>query len=270
MGDLLSALPAMGELSRQSNKKLILYCWLDREATYYEGAVHPIVNKDGRTVMMNESMFNMSRSLLLAQDFIEDVKQWSGEDIDVNFDVIRDTFINMPYGSISRWYFMVYPNLTCDLSKIWLNVPEDNNEVIQLVYNDKGARENMSWFSDKLIVSRTQRYTNPMISYFLLKDYPGKIVFSGTVQEWSIFCGQWKLDIPLVKVENFLQLAQIIKRSKLHVSNQTMTFQLSEGMKHPRAVELCRYAPNVIPVGENAFDFYSQTGLNHYVERFLK
>jgi hypothetical protein len=43
-----------------------------------------------------------------------------------------------------------------------------------------------------------------------------------------------------------------------------MIFQIAEGLKIPRIVELCAHAPNVIPVGEMAFDFYAQNALEMY------
>jgi hypothetical protein len=50
-----------------------------------------------------------------------------------------------------------------------------------------------------------------------------------------------------------------------HVSNQTMAFQISQGLKHPRIVELCEFAPNVLVIGEDAYDFFAQSGLEYYV-----
>ena len=69
------------------------------------------------------------------------------------------------------------------------------------------------------------------------------------------------LEIRKVNVTDFYQLAQLLKLSKGLISNQTMIFQIAEGLKIPRAVEICRYAPNVIPVGENAFDYLDTMAL---------
>ncbi len=267
IGDTWAAIPAMRELSRQEKKKVILYLWTGREAFYYKDAIHPILNEAGKTVMMNEYIFKMAKPLLLEQDFIEDVRLWNGEMIEVNFDEIRDRNINMPNGSISRWYFITHPKLACDLSNVWLNVPENKDLSVKILEYKipKNKEVSIDYFTNKIIVNRTERYTNPMISYFFLKKYKKKLVFAGTEKERSLFCSQWNLDIPLLQINNFLELAQVIKKSKFYIGNQSQCFQIAEGMKHPRMVELCNYAPNVIPIGEYAFDFYSQLGLEYYV-----
>ncbi len=272
VGDLLAALPAMREFSRQNKTPITLYCWLNRHASYYEGAIHPVI-ADGKTVMMNQYMFDMVRPLLLAQDYIEEVKVWSGEKIHCNMDTFRDGFINMPYGSINRWQFIAYPNLTCDLSKGWIHIPWNSSlkvnlagiNGVKLFDSEKG----IDFFMDKFILNRTQRYTNPMINYFFLKEVQDKVIFAGTEGEHAIFCNEFKLSIPLLKIKNFLELTQVILASRFFIGNQSQCAQICEGLKSPRIIELCRYAPNVIPVGEHAYDFYGQLELEYHVNFLL-
>jgi len=86
--------------------------------------------------------------------------------------------------------------------------------------------------------------------------------------EYNIFKYRFKLyDLQRLEVNDFLELAQAIKQCKFHISNQTQAFQLSQGLKTPRIVELCKIAPNVIPIGENAYDFYAQDGLEYYFHK---
>lgn len=247
-GDVLASLPAIKEFYKKTKIKPILYLVKDHPAIYYEGCVHPIKDDKGNHVSLNETMVKMLIPLLKEQDYLEDVKEWDGEEIDFNLSKIRDTNVNCPYGDLRRWYFYIFPELACDLSKKYLYVPD--------------ALKNLA--KEKIIVCRTERYLNEKIDYSFLKPYENDIVFAGTNQEHTIFCNQFNLKIDKLEVNDFLELAQALRQSKFLLSNQTMIFQIAEGLKIPRIVELCHFAPNVIPVGENAFDFYAQIGLEYY------
>lgn len=250
IGDIWSSLPALKEFHSKTGKKLVLYLVMGQRAIYYSGATHPVMDKDGENVMLNEVMYNMARPLLLAQPFIEDVLPWEGQEVEINLDVIRETFVGMPNSSISRWYFYVYPDLACDLSIPWLTVPD----------NDKDLA------SGKIIVNRTQRYQNPLISYSFLKEYENDLLFAGTKDEHLIFSSQWGLSLPYLEVKNFLELAQAIKQCKVFLGNQSQAYQLAEGQKTTRVLEICYFAPNVIPFGANGYDFFGQKSLEYYVK----
>lgn len=252
-GDVISSLPALKEFYRKTGVKPTLYLVKDHPAVYYEGSVHPVKNDKGENVSLNADMINMLIPLLKEQPYLLDVKTHTGEPIHVNLSAIRDTFCNIPFGDIRRWYFYVYPDLACDLTQQYIEVPDTEKDLA------KG----------KLIVCRTERYQNPNIDYSFLKKHENELVFAGTMREWNGFTMTYGLQIPKLPVNNFLELAQALKQSKGLLSNQTMIFQIAEGLKIPRIVELCSFAPNVIPVGEDAFDFYAQVGLEYYVSKLL-
>lgn len=251
-GDTISALPAIREYYRKTGKKPILYLRKGVEAFYYEGAVHPVKDPDsGKAVMLNEAMIKMLMPLLKAQDFLEDVREWTDEEIMCDLDQIRETFVGMPSQSINRWYFYVYPDLACDLSKPWLTVPETDRDLA------KG----------KVIITRTERYTNPAIDYSFLKPYEDDLIFSGTMREYNVFCMNYDLNIKKLTVANFLDLAQAIQQSRFHISNQTLANQISQGIFHPSILELCSFAPNCIQIGEDRYDFFSQAALEYYFHK---
>lgn len=253
IGDVIASIPAIKEYYDMTGHKSILYLRNNQKAFYYatEGNNHPTKNPDTNDmVMLNEKAIGMLIPLLKEQECFEDVKIFSNQAINVDLNQIRTTNVGMPNFCISRWYFYKFPDLACDLSKQWLNVPDS---CIDLA---KG----------KILVTRTERYLNPNISYNFLKKYEKDVVFSGTDVEYVIFKTRYDLDIPKLQINNFLELAQAIKQSKFHISNQTMAFQISQGIKHPRILELCEFAPNVIVIGENAYDFFSQEGLELYVK----
>lgn len=249
IGDVWAAIPAMNQYYKSNGKKVLLYLANEQETFYYEGAVHPTVNKDNKMVMLNTEVINMMIPLLKEQECIFDCKIWNEEPIQVNLNAMRQTFVNMPNGCISRWQFYTWPDLACDLSKVWLTVPDSEKDLAK----------------DKIVITRTERYLNPNISYFFLKEYEKDILFVGTELEYQIFKLRYKLNIERLVISNFLELAQALKQCKFHISNQTQAFQLSQGLKIPRILELCNFAPNVIPIGEKAFDFYAQGALEYYV-----
>lgn len=248
IGDVWASIPAMKEYHRKTGKKIVLYLEKDIPAFYYEGAVHPTKAEDGKNVMLNQKMIDMMIPLLKEQPFIEDVKTRTDETIDVPLGAFRDTYVGMPSFSINRWYFYVFPDLACDLSGVWLNVPDTDKDFA------KG----------KILITRSERYLNPGINYSFLKPYEDDIVFCGTMREYNVFCMTYDLNIRKLTINNFLELAQAIKQCKFHITNQTQAFQLSEGQKIPRILELCGAAPNCIPIGEKAYDFFAQQGLESY------
>lgn len=251
LGDTVASLPAIREYYKKCGKKAVLYLQAGLKAVYYQGAVHPTMADDGVTnVMLNKEGISMMSPLFKAQEYIADCKIWENEPIHINLGMIRETNVGMPNLCLSRWYFQCFPDLACDLSEVWLNVPNTDKDFA------KG----------KIIVTRTERYLNPNINYKFLKKYEKDVIFSGTELEYQIFKLRYDLNIPKLVVKDFLELAQAIKQSKFHVSNQTMAFQISQGLKHPRIVELCEFAPNVIVIGKDAYDFMSQESLEYYVD----
>ncbi len=193
-------------------------------------------------------MCEMLIPLLKAQSYIEDATIWNGEHIDVNLNKIRETPMNQSAGILSRWYFWVFPNLACDISKPYLEMP-------YLHYD---------YAVGKILVNRTIRYHNPFVRYNFLKDYESDLLFTGTKQEHEIFCDRWALSIPYLEISNFYQLAQAIAQCRFLLGNQSMPMQIAEGLKTPRMVEVCQSCPNVIPIGGEGYDFVQQVGAEYY------
>jgi len=251
IGDVWAAIPAIKEYCRQMDKKAIIYLTNGQKATYYDGATHPTRDSENNMVMLNEQVINMMIPLLKAQPYIKDAKIHNEELIDVDLNAIRHTFVNIPFGMLSRWYFYKFPELVCNLAEEYIFVPDAEKDFAK----------------DKIIVARTERYLNDFISYSFLKEYEDDLVFVGTMREYNNFCMTFDLNIRKMVISNFLELAQALKQSKGLISNQTQIFQIAEGLKIPRIVELCAFAPNVVPIGDNAFDFYGQQGLEIYFHR---
>lgn len=249
IGDVWAAIPAINTYYKKYGKKAVLYLKDGHKAFYYEGATHPTENERGENVMLNAKMIEMMKPLLMAQESILYADVWKGEKIHLDLNMFRNTNVGMPSFCISRWQFYTWPDLACDLSKVWLTVPDSDKDLA------KG----------KIIVTRSERYTNKNISYKFLRKYENDILFCGTELEYHIFRLRYGLDIQRLIVNDFLELSQALKQCKFHISNQTQAFQISQGIKIPRILELCEFAPNVIVYGENAYDFFAQEALENYV-----
>jgi len=259
LGDTLSALPSLRQYYRKTGIKPILYLVKDHPAKYYEGATHPTVDQNGAYVGLNKKGCEMIKPLIEAQDYIDEVRiidtdQFKDSDIHVNLSDIRDKYVGMPSFDIRRWYFYIFPDLACNLFDPYIHVQDSKHDI------SKG----------KIIISRSERYQNEIIDYSFLKSKEDKILFCGTDNEYKLFSTKYNLNIGRLIVNDFYFYAQALKQCKFHLSNQTMAFQISQGLQIPRIVELCPYAPNVIPTGEYAYDFFQTWAAEYYVNELDK
>lgn len=246
-GDLISYLPGIRQMYRETGRKAIIY-----QRVGMPGDNHAFVNRRGNSVCMNRDGFNHMKPLLLMQEYIEDFVVYVGQSIDIDLDVIRlEIFTNQPKGSIHRYGFYAYPQMACDLTEKWLDVPPNEN------------------YSDAILINHTSRYRNHLISYFFLKEYQEKISFIGLESEYFSFKEQWNLEIPHLKVSNFIELAALIGGCKFFMGNASMCFHLAEAQKTPRMLELFEPAPNVIPYGKNGYDYYHQGSAEYYFKKLM-
>jgi len=270
-GDLLSILPGIRQIYRLTGKKAVIYQALDVVGVGVQGVSQPFKNQDGESIMMGIETFTMLRPLLMAQEYIEDFIQFSGQPIEYDLDEMRlKTFTNQPLGSLNRWPFYVFPEMACDLSEKWLDV--DYVPVFEDISIDAAGKKYIpieEFESGYAVVNMTSRYRNNWINYFFLKKYEKKIVFAGLPKEHSVFCKQWGLEVPILVLKDFYELAQILKSARFFLGNQSMAFQIAESLKIPRILEVCQLMPNVIPQGSGGYDFYHQQAVELYVHKLF-
>lgn len=208
--------------------------------------------KRTHSICITEESYNMMIPLLQSLPFVEKVAPHKDEVVTINLDEIMDKeWLNIPYGYIPRWWFYLYPDMACDLSKRWL---------------DLSKRDDMR---PKIILNRSSRYHNPTINYGFLKKHIDSILFVGLDDEWKSFCRS-HLEVPHYKPKDFLELAIAINSCKLFIGNQSFCYSLAEAVKAPRILELFSPLPNVVPNGPNGYDFYHQGALEYYVNEILK
>lgn len=264
-GDLLSILPGLKKVWEGTGKKWIICQRVNLQYGdmygAYPGAVYSIKDDAGVPVTMNKATFEALRPLLLYQEYIEDFREWSGEQVDYDFDLLRQMDTTMPYGSINRWPWYIWPEMACDLSVPWLSTPHDH--------------EKRYLHKDCILINRTERYNNMLISYNFLNKYNGHVWFVGLPNEHEVFCRNNNLNIPIIDDADFLSIAMHINNCKLFIGNQSACFQISEGTKgqmrgmHPgnRLLECCKQIPNVIGSGPGFYDFINQRSLEYYVDK---
>lgn len=250
-GDVIYMLAGIKACCERKNFKADLYLWLDRPVKSYDGAQHPY-NGSG----INRYAFEMLRPLIESQSYINSVQEYAGQTVAADLDELRTKVIApMPYGSIARWPGYAWPDMQGDVGRSWIETPTSVWE---------GAILNPC--HNKIIINRTSRYQNSMIHYWFLRDVQDQLIFAGLPDEHEAFCKSWELDIPLLKVQDFLELAIALRSCRYFIGNQSMCFALAEAMKIPRLLEVCNYAPNVIPCGEHAYDFLHQFAVEWFVK----
>jgi hypothetical protein len=258
-GDVIYLLAGIKHVCRSRGVQAEIYIWLDRPVKAYDGAAHPY-----NGVGINRYAFDMLRPLVEAQPYVAKFAIWEGQQIGVDMDELRSkTIAPMPYGSILRWAGYAWPDMQSD-SDSWIQAkpiyipgwvtPEEVSE-IRKVHPAFG----------KIIINRTSRYRNDMIHYWFLRDYAEELIFAGLPEEHAAFCKEWEINIPLLKVENFLELAVALKSCRYFIGNQSMCFALAEAMQIPRLLEVCPYAPNVITC-THGYDFMHQFALEWFVK----
>lgn len=257
-GDLIASLPAMKSYYEKTGRKVILSQQLNVKSNYYPGATHGTLadNGSGDMVCMNKHIFDMIRPLVLSQEYIEDMEVYEGQEpLTVDIDVIREqVFVNLPHGSIQSWVMFAYPDLEYDLSRAWIELKQENEQIKEYI-------------KDKIILNFTERYRNAHVSYYFLRKFKNRLIFAGTEKEYLLFCNTWGIDMPRLEVANFLDLAYAIKYCKFLLGNQSMCWGIAEAMKTPRVLEICRYAQNCMPFyGKKSYGFFHQTGLEYYVD----
>ena len=250
-GDLITVLPGLKNLYKETGKKSIIYQRLNLPANYDHKYNHPIKSKDGVQVCMNEETFWLMKPLIESQEYIEGFEKWDGQKVD--FDIDESRIKNpsvMSGGLIHYWPVFDIPQLACDLSKSWLGISAKQNNTV--------------------CINLTERYRNPKVHYLFLSEYKDEIVFVGLKHEHEIFCKKWGIDVSYHEAKEFYHLAQIIKGCRFFIGNQSFCWHLADAMKVQRILEVCYDFPNTFPTGANGYAFTKQEGLEYYFNKLLK
>ena len=239
LGDVINSLPVIKELSKTNKCNLFLQIH-KKIPSHVVSRDHPFGE-----VYLSENSANRMLPLLKKQKFIDEVKIYNNEEIDIDLNFFRQLPINFNIDSV-RWYFHL-TGIFPDLSKSYLEVNE----------SDK--------FKNFIVILRSLRRQNKYINYKFINSYKN-LVFIGLKNEYL----DLKKEIPNLEYydsEDFLELATIIKSCKMFIGNLSFGFALAEALKVPRLLESGPNFPLVYPNGSNGYDFYFQ---NHFEELVKK
>jgi hypothetical protein len=227
-GDIINILPVLKEISKTHICKL--YIQLDLPITNYYPD-HP-----AGQFFSNKKIYNMLLPLLKKQSYLSVVDVFSSQDIDIDFNLIRELPLNLLFDN-NRYGFHV-AGVQPDLSKKYLEV-EDHPDM-----------------KNKITICRSLRYQNYLISYNFLEKFE-KSYYIGTYDEYLNLRRELK-NLEFYECKNFLDMAMIIKSSKIHIGNSTLGIDIAEGLKSPRLLEASPYFPARQVHGEKGYDFYFQ------------
>ena len=236
VGDIINALPVIKELSKKHVCKLYIKINTPLNVYYHK---HPSNN-----VFINRETYDKLLPLLKQQKYIKKIDIFSGQKIDIDFDLIRKLPVNLLFDNIK--YSFLITGLHPDYESKYLDV--DQNNV----------------FNNYVVIQRTFRYRNPYIDYKFLNKYDN-LLFVGTRNEFEDMKKEVK-NLKFYDCKDFLEIAEIIKSSKFFIANSSSCFPIAEALKVPRLLEGCPYYPAAQPHGNNAFDFYFQPHFEKWFE----
>ncbi len=231
LGDVIYAIPAM--LALAGTKKIHVHLQINQKSLYRKSMKHANKGK-----ILTESDVTLLAPLLLSQPEFAVVDVLEQQRVDYDLDEFRKYPFDYNSNHICRWYFHMY-GISADLSKPWLRAVPN------------------AGMKDEIVIARSFRYRAPGISYAFLQRYPN-LSFVGTPEEYE----DMKQALPALryrKVADFLELAELIAGCKFFIGNQSFPFALAEALKVKRVLEVFFECPNVIPEGEQAYDFVYQS-----------
>jgi len=230
LGDVVNSLPIVKELSKTHKCNFYIQAKkpLEPNARHYK--------RFGDHVFLTKTNVDMLLPLFMKQPYIHKVDKYTNQEIDIDLNLIREMPINHDLDSV-RWYFQL-TGVHSDLSVPYLFVVP--HKVIK----------------NKVVIIRNARRKNSFTNYKFLKKYEN-LLFIGLNDEYE----DLKKEVPNLEFydcKDFLEMAQIIKSSKLFLGNLSFGYTIAEGLKIPRLLESVPEFPLVYPNGKNAYDFYFQ------------
>ncbi len=237
LGDLINALPLIREISK--TKKCSYFIEAGKKIPKnIQSETHPF-----GSVYLNEKSVDMVLPLLRGQNYLNKVDKFKNQKIDIDLNFFRELPINFNIDSV-RWYSHltgIHPNL----GDQYLYV-EDHKKI-----------------KNKIVIIRSTRRKNNLINYNFLNKY-NDLVFIGLKNEFLDLKKNIS-NLEFYDCSDFLEMAQIIKSSKIFIGNLSFGYTLAEGLKVKRLLESNPEFPLVYPNGGKGYDFYFQ---NHFESIF--
>ena len=234
IGDIINVLPVIKEISKTHACNLLIELNLPITVNYNN---HP-----AGKFYLDKRIYNMLYPLLKKQSYIKNIDIFNNQSIDINFNLIRELPINLLFDN-NRYGFHI-AGVQLDLSKKYIEV------------DDVSDKDN------KITICRSLRYQNNLISYSFLEKFEN-VYYIGVLEEYEQLKKEIK-NLKFYECKDFLEMAMIIKNSKVHIGNSTLGIDIAEGLKSPRVLEASPYFPARQVHGEKGYDFYFQAHFEKY------
>ena len=229
-GDVINALPVIKELSKTHVCRL------------YIGVEKPIKkvrpNNFSRYLIPNKT-YQMLMPLLKTQNYLTEVKKFTDQKIDINFDMFRNFPMSLQFDNL-RYYFHI-TGIHADVLSPYLNVNEHEK------------------LKNKIVIHRALRYTNHLINYKFLEKF-NDLIFIGIMDEYKDLKKNVN-NLEFHDCKDFHEMAMIIKSCRFFIGSSSIGHAIAEGLKVPRILEASPEFPAAYPHGDEAYDFYFQ---NHF------
>jgi hypothetical protein len=99
-------------------------------------------------------------------------------------------------------------------------------------------------FSGRVVIARSPRYNNHAFPWRQVVEFYGdQLVFIGLPEEYHSFCHSFG-EVAYHPTKDLLEVATVIKGSELFIGNQSSPYNIAEGLKHPRILEVALAAPD--------------------------
>lgn len=240
IGDIVYSIPCMLALAK--GKKIDLFLDISQESMYPKKFRHYNDNK-----ILTEKSVAFIKPLILSNPSFRSCEVFSGQPIDYDLNEFRRYPFDYRMGHIARWYFLAF-GVNYDLGKPWLQVKPDTR------------------YQNDIIIARSFRYRAPLIDYGFLNNQ--NVSFIGLPDEFE----DMKTSLPHLKhvaVADSLSLAEAIAGCRFFIGNQSFPFAVAEALKVKRVLEVSYQTPNVIPEGENGYDFCFQPQFEKIVNELI-
>ena len=99
-------------------------------------------------------------------------------------------------------------------------------------------------YKDKVLITLSQRYVNPLIDYKQLSCFKDILVFVGTEQEFNVFNKKYFKLNERIAPTSLLEVAELMKGALGYIANQTGFFAVAEALKVPRILFPAEFMSN--------------------------
>lgn len=178
---------------------------------------------EGKT-KLDAGKIDFLKPILESQPYIKGVRYWDGEQVTHNLNEFRMVFANgnrrSPTANLADCHLERFGFAFSETDKPWLDV------------------EGETVLDRPVIISRGPRVQGGYGRLNAMKmDLQKDAIFVGMPKEHEYFEWTFGITIPYHKTETVIELAKVIKGSKLFIGNSSFPLSLAIGMGHPNIMQ---------------------------------